>query len=324
MLTRSVMRNSSAPNYTTQDLYPVRCFKNMDKINGACGAAHGTVQSTAPSTTRCNAGEPSAVSTSSADKYTWSCVGENAGTTANCTACKSGFTWNGSACISNKVNGVCGSNHQKSLTTKPTSNLCNPGTASAVGGNGPWTRTCAGSNGGTTASCSASLACSSSYNLTSCPVGTNCTSCGGKYMANGCQSNWIQQDGVCFFIAQCGPLLGGWISNQQQMTWWADFPTAKSQACAPGSVLIGDFARYETEAGVQRRAWECYPPAELKGVYAAQYKRVSYYTECRAYYTQSDFNSKRQRDWVMGYKNNWIYGGPSNPLTFHGRGIYGY
>jgi hypothetical protein len=55
------------------------------------------------------------------------------------------------------VNGACGSSNGAKLTTAPTTNLCSAGTASTVGGSGPWNWTCAGSKGGTTASCSALL-----------------------------------------------------------------------------------------------------------------------------------------------------------------------
>ncbi|MBP6913949.1 polysaccharide deacetylase family protein, partial [Candidatus Parcubacteria bacterium] len=53
------------------------------------------------------------------------------------------------------VNGECGSADGSTVSTAPTTNLCNKGTASAVTGTGPWAWTCAGLNGGTTASCSA-------------------------------------------------------------------------------------------------------------------------------------------------------------------------
>ncbi len=53
------------------------------------------------------------------------------------------------------VNGACGSANNIQTTTKPTTNLCSAGTASAVTGIGPWYWTCIGSNGGSTASCSA-------------------------------------------------------------------------------------------------------------------------------------------------------------------------
>jgi predicted outer membrane repeat protein len=51
------------------------------------------------------------------------------------------------------VNGVCGSDNGKTLSSPPT-NLCNTGTPSTVSGSGPWSWTCVGSNGGTTANCS--------------------------------------------------------------------------------------------------------------------------------------------------------------------------
>lgn len=51
------------------------------------------------------------------------------------------------------INGACGSSHNTTGTSAPTSNLCSTGTASSVAGSGPWTWSCAGSNGGTSASC---------------------------------------------------------------------------------------------------------------------------------------------------------------------------
>jgi endoglucanase len=53
------------------------------------------------------------------------------------------------------VNGVCGAANGQSLSGLPTSNLCAAGTASAVGGTGPWSWSCSGSNGGATSSCGA-------------------------------------------------------------------------------------------------------------------------------------------------------------------------
>lgn len=55
------------------------------------------------------------------------------------------------------VDGVCGSDHGKTLSVPPT-NLCSAGSASAVAGNGPWIWSCAGSGGGATAQCSAEKA----------------------------------------------------------------------------------------------------------------------------------------------------------------------
>ncbi|TLY52615.1 MAG: hypothetical protein E6K53_03775 [Gammaproteobacteria bacterium] len=69
--------------------------------------------------------------------------------TANCTITAT-FT-------ANPVNGVCGSDNGKILSSTPV-NLCSAGNASAVSGTGPWTWTCQGVNSGTTASCSAALA----------------------------------------------------------------------------------------------------------------------------------------------------------------------
>jgi hypothetical protein len=55
------------------------------------------------------------------------------------------------------VNGACGSSNGVAVSSAPTTGLCGTGTASAVGGSGPWSWSCAGSNGGSTAQCSAPL-----------------------------------------------------------------------------------------------------------------------------------------------------------------------
>ena len=55
------------------------------------------------------------------------------------------------------VNGTCGPANGGSFVTAPATNLCSTGTATAVGGNGPWTWSCKGSNGGSTAHCSAKI-----------------------------------------------------------------------------------------------------------------------------------------------------------------------
>ena len=65
---------------------------------------------------------------------------------------------------SSAVNGSCGSSNGATVSAKPTANLCTAGTASAVGGSGPWSWSCAGSNGGTTATCSDKLASTTKVN----------------------------------------------------------------------------------------------------------------------------------------------------------------
>jgi hypothetical protein len=53
------------------------------------------------------------------------------------------------------VNGACGNANSVAVSAAPATGLCNPGTASAISGSGPWSWSCSGSNGGTTASCDA-------------------------------------------------------------------------------------------------------------------------------------------------------------------------
>ncbi len=116
------------------------CAANL-KANGACGTANAKAFTAAPATNLCTKGTPSALAGSG--PWTWTCVGLNGGTPADCSA-------------KLEVIGACGSATANSYT-KPTSNFCSSGTPSAVTGEGPWNWTCAGSNGGATARCSAKL-----------------------------------------------------------------------------------------------------------------------------------------------------------------------
>jgi hypothetical protein len=130
------------------------CYANKtsqaSKINGVCGSPSKTTVSSAPASNLCEPGSPSSVILGGSGNnafYYWNCVGSNGGTTASCYALyKQGTV--------NKVNGVCGSAKRTTVSAAPTSNLCEPGSPSAVGGNSTfyyWN--CVGSNGGTTASC---------------------------------------------------------------------------------------------------------------------------------------------------------------------------
>ncbi|MGE3623650.1 MAG: cellulase family glycosylhydrolase [Bdellovibrionales bacterium] len=114
-------------------------------VNGMCGAAAGTGSTTRPSNNLCSQGTASSVSGRSPGPYTWTCRGSNGGTNASCTTKKA----------TNVVNGACGSSNGMTFSSKPTTNLCSLGTASAVAGTGPWSWSCAGSGGGTSASCTA-------------------------------------------------------------------------------------------------------------------------------------------------------------------------
>jgi len=106
--------------------------------DGVCGTANGSNYSSAPSTDLCNPGNASSVSGSG--PWTWTCASTNGGATSGtCTANKS-------------QDGVCGSANSTNSYIAPSTDLCNPGTASSVSGSGPWTWTCAGLNGGTTSS----------------------------------------------------------------------------------------------------------------------------------------------------------------------------
>ena len=86
-------------------------------LNGVCGPANGTSQSSAPTSGLCSSGTASVVS--GTGPWNWSCVGSNGGSTGSCSAPVSVMG----------VNGVCGPANGTSQSSAPTSGLCSSGTA---------------------------------------------------------------------------------------------------------------------------------------------------------------------------------------------------
>jgi prepilin-type N-terminal cleavage/methylation domain-containing protein len=143
------------------------CATGSVPTNGSCGSAHGSSYYSTPSSNLCTNGTPSSVSGSG--PWTWTCNGTFGGLSPACAANIS-------------LDGTCGSSHGANLSTIPSTNLCNYGTAGTVSGSGPWDWTCTGTNGGTTASCSTGIlpvngACGSSNgsNFSSTPSSNLCT-----------------------------------------------------------------------------------------------------------------------------------------------------
>ena len=68
--------------------------------DGVCGPAHEDTRTSVPTgTAACEAGTRSSVTTTTAN-YTWTCASTNGGATSStCTACRTGYTWNGSSCV---------------------------------------------------------------------------------------------------------------------------------------------------------------------------------------------------------------------------------
>jgi cytochrome b involved in lipid metabolism len=116
--------------------------------NGSCGTTNATAVATTPTTGLCTVGTVGTVS--GTGPWTWSCAGTNGGTTASCSATKTGAT-------ATPVNGACGTSNGTAVASTPTTGLCTTGTSGTVSGTGPFTWSCTGTNGGTTASCTATL-----------------------------------------------------------------------------------------------------------------------------------------------------------------------
>jgi hypothetical protein len=78
-----------------------------------------------------------------------------------------------------RINGTCGSSNGQTLSSAPSTNLCNTGTASAVSGSGPWEWSCVGTGvGHTDASCEAKAA-AATCDFTIAPMSSNFGSSGG-------------------------------------------------------------------------------------------------------------------------------------------------
>jgi len=123
-------------------------------INGQCGSSDGQTVTTAPTTNLCNTGSPTSLS--GAGPWSWSCNGSGGGTNSSCSAQKT--------VAPTPVNGQCGSSDGQTVTTAPTTNLCNTGSPTGVSGDGPWSWSCNGTGGGTNISCVAQKTVAASPN----------------------------------------------------------------------------------------------------------------------------------------------------------------
>ncbi len=151
--------------------------------NGQCGSANGTTVASRPTSNLCSRGSASAVSGSG--PWNWSCDGQYGGSPASCSANRIP-----------PVNGQCGSANGTTVASRPTSNLCSRGSASAVSGSGPWNWSCAGQYGGSPTSCSA--------NKTPDPVNGQCGSANGTTVASAPSSNLCSR-GSASAVSGSGP-----------------------------------------------------------------------------------------------------------------------
>ncbi|MEI7891409.1 MAG: hypothetical protein WCI36_05610 [bacterium] len=120
----------------------------LSPVDGSCGASNGQSLPAAPTANLCSTG-----SSSSSGSWSWSCLGQNGGSPASCSATQSGD---------------CGSSNGKYFFLAPSSALCSSGAVSSVSGTGPWNWTC----GGTTA-CGANkkYACGAGYSAVTFGIG---------------------------------------------------------------------------------------------------------------------------------------------------------
>ena len=140
------------------------------------------------------------------------------------------------------VPGSCGSSNGSNVYSAPSTNLCSSGSASAVGGSGPWSWTCSGSNGGASASCSANLAvngvCGSSNGagFYSVPTSNFCSAGSASAVSGSGPWSWSCIGAYGGTNASCSALLkvdGACGSKNGKYT--SSTPTG-TQACTAGTI----------------------------------------------------------------------------------------
>ncbi len=113
-------------------------------IDGVCGSANGNQYASTPNKGLCEKGRASQVSGNG--PWNWRCLGENGGDSVSCTAALGTEETLKSAV-------ACGAAAEVLAFARPESGLCAAGSASEVGGEGPWRWTCA-DEAGHSVSCS--------------------------------------------------------------------------------------------------------------------------------------------------------------------------
>jgi outer membrane protein OmpA-like peptidoglycan-associated protein len=217
---------------------PINCTAPL-RQDGLCGVAHQNGSEHKPLSGLCNAGTPSAVSGSG--PWTWTCGGNNGGITANCIA-------------EAVVTAACGSAHGVSVTTPPTSALCEHGTPTTVIGSGPFTWSCQGGSGGSAVDCMAPMQVSGA--------------CG---TANGLPASNTPSSGLCNMgtpsnVSGSGPWswtcqgAGGGMSitcqaPMQQTTEIVTTATTPAQPVAPAAQVPAETAKAGNECTPSVKRW---------------------------------------------------------------------
>jgi alpha-tubulin suppressor-like RCC1 family protein len=105
---------------------------------------------------------------------------------------------------------ACGSADGATMTSPPTANLCNSGSANAVSGSGPWNWSCLGANGGSNASCSALRTPCTAY----CGLAPVCGT------ANGISSSTPPGSGLCGTQTAADGAVIGFVSVWRSTPTW--------------------------------------------------------------------------------------------------------
>ncbi|MFA5009341.1 MAG: Ig-like domain-containing protein, partial [Candidatus Paceibacterota bacterium] len=118
---------------------PINCSakRTVSSVTPACGSAHNNSFATAPTTDLCSVGTATSL-TITINGWTWFCTGSTGTAPKTCSANK----------VSSTVAPVCGSAHNNSFATAPTTDLCSVGTATEIIINdlGNWSWQCEDNN----------------------------------------------------------------------------------------------------------------------------------------------------------------------------------
>lgn len=177
------------------------------RINGTCGGANNVFSLNAPGGNLCAAGTAAGMHNGNPN-WAWSCVGQNGGSTASCSA-------------PNSVDGQCGPANNTTASTAPSSGLCNAGdpTSVAGSGSGPYTWNCNGKNSGQTASCS-----TKAVNL--------CGSANGGTSSYIALTEYITRNPTLLCSSGMPSAIGGNTSGSRNFTWTCSDGSASSSCHA--------------------------------------------------------------------------------------------
>jgi hypothetical protein len=212
------------PGLTVGDCTTTTTPVQTQAVNGSCGTSNALTFSATPSSNLCTSGSASSIGGSG--PWSWSCLGSGGGINAFCAA---GIATNQQTTQPTPIDGICGSSNNSSVSAAPSTNLCSSGSASTVGGSGPWSWSCSGSNGGGSAACVASKTTTTTTQSSVSASGTTIPST--TQIIDSAHNTWTVSNGVVYengvpagYSANVTLLLyynGTVYQENSSQSWWS-------------------------------------------------------------------------------------------------------